>query len=223
MTEIRRVEQNGIMYKIMKDDSTGITFAVAAYPIYRNMKELCIDAAVKDIPVTVIDSGAFAQLPNLKRVIVCSKETLYVGDAAFANCPNLTEVHFHGKLSVLDSEVFRECPELIEVWSFHTFQLSGRSIFKHCSQKISMVGEVIEVGNCAFLCAPEFKTLYVADNAKFHASSMVGFQADDISFAGNIELVGNASFDMFSQYKMICKKHSDLADLFHLGMDVVVR
>lgn len=223
MSEIRRIEKKGIMYRIIKDDTTGAIFAAAAYPIYRNMTDLRIEGSVDNIPVTAIESGAFAQLPKLRRVIVCCRKTLYVEDAAFANCPNLREIHFQGDNTILGSEAFRDCPELTEVWSFHKIQLLGRNIFKSCAKKISMVADISEIGNYAFLWAPEFKTLFVADNARLHASSMVGLQADCISFHGNIELIGNASFDMLYPYKMTCKKGTHLEDLFYLGMDVVAR
>ncbi len=73
------------------------------YPTYRISGQVFMDTTLKKLPVTVyipssvmhIDSFAFGNLPNLRKVVFLGgeeKQACNIGDYAFAFCQNLIEV-----------------------------------------------------------------------------------------------------------------------------------
>lgn len=119
---------------------------------------------IDDLPVYVIEEGAFADSQSLYSLTL-SKDIVQIGIKAFSNCPLLKNITLPKTLTDIADNAFYNCSSLEEIILPETVETIGISAFQGCSSlySISIPSKVSTVGNNVFVNCKNLKKVIFMD------------------------------------------------------------
>lgn len=209
-----------ILYKVMHDTSSDTKYAVAAYSVDKGLETISIPAEFKGVNIVSIESGAFAQMPRLKQVIIEQRNRFFVQSSAFANCPQLSEFISFAQSIDVSTRAFSDCCNLKKFWTTSLCQFSGRNIFEDCTSLTEMVGEISEIQSNALVGCPCLKKLIFADNIKIPQNALSHCRIENIVFNGSAIFDDHVLPDELKNTLICCRKYSPLTELAYNGFRI---
>lgn len=123
-------------------------------------EKIVIPAAINDVPVTEIETGAFFELPMKEVVVPASVNKM--ADIVFGKCAALERVVFEGEPETLPANTFTYCTALKEVQLPKNLKAIGDLAFNHCESllNLELPNEEIEIAETAFMNTPFGQTWF---------------------------------------------------------------
>lgn len=114
----------------LSDDGSYYICSGATKPFKDGVKELDVPDTYENLPVKEIGERAFDGAKFEK--VTLGSNIITVGDYAFINCPNITEVVLNDRLLEIKSNVFKECVSLETITLPSRLKILGNHAFAHC-------------------------------------------------------------------------------------------
>ena len=145
----KQIKIDGVRYEVISETEA------LARQAGGNLKEVVIKEKVKinkkEYTVTLINDGAFQDLPSLTNVVIPNTVTT-IGDRAFLRCKSLISVIIPNTVTSIGNSVFSGCTSLINVEIPNSVTSIGRNAFDNCTSLTSVIipNSVCSIGEMAF-------------------------------------------------------------------------
>ncbi len=124
----------GALRYMIFDNSYETYVAIVDFVNYENdVTKVDIPSEIEGIAVTTIDSYAFSNATNLKKVTI-PKGVRYINAYAFSNCSTLTEVNLPDTLTTIDINAFERCISIEEINLPDSLTYIGQYAFDKCAE-----------------------------------------------------------------------------------------
>ena len=144
---------------------------------------LTVPMMLDDIPVRVIDTGAFCDCKYVEKVMI-GEGILAIRNGAFDNCPNLRNVVLPSTLKSFgnDSELKQS--------------VAQQAVFHNCPlQSINMPSSVINIGNNAFYKNEKLSQILIPDSVEcIGANAFFGTAIQDVHIPAGLQRIGDGAF-----------------------------
>ena len=189
VTVKEKVIPSGLNFALTLNDSF---YIVTGY--YGNATEYTIPAIYDGLRVIGIQSNAFRNNTNLKKITIPSNIEV-IGASA---CTSLKEIRIHGKIKTVGNNAFAGCIALTDLTIENGVTEIGAFAFDKCTGLVSveLPDSVTLVGNGAFRHAEALETVKLSKNMT--AINNITFQycesLKSVSLHSGITQIGNSAF-----------------------------
>ena len=154
-TQEKTVISGNYTYVTLEDN----TAKIVKYSCSDEMIELEIPASLDDLTVTVIGSGAFADVTTIGAVTFPETITLIESEAFKGSSIKKAYLHMCSALTEIQSNAFAECHNLVQVDLPRNLETIGEGAFYYCdSLKIANFrGDTANIHQFAFDACPKVK------------------------------------------------------------------
>ena len=215
VTVKEKVIPSGLNFALTLNDSF---YIVTGY--YGNATEYTIPAIYDGLRVIGIQSNAFRNNTNLKKItipsnievigasafagctalaeIVIPESVTKIEESTFSDCTSLKEIRIHGKIKTVGSNAFAGCIALTDLTIENGVTEIGAFAFDRCTGLVSveLPDSVTLVGNGAFRHAEALETVKLSKNMT--AINNITFQycesLKSVSLHSGITQIGNSAF-----------------------------
>ena len=215
VTVKEKVIPSGLNFALTLNDSF---YIVTGY--YGNATEYTIPAIYDGLRVIGIQSNAFRNNTNLKKItipsnievigasafagctalaeIVIPESVTKIEESTFSDCTSLKEIRIHGKIKTVGSNAFAGCVALTDLTIENGVTEIGAFAFDRCTGLVSveLPDSVTLVGNGAFRHAEALETVKLSKNMT--AINNITFQycesLKSVSLHSGITQIGNSAF-----------------------------
>ena len=215
VTVKEKVIPSGLNFALTLNDSF---YIVTGY--YGNATEYTIPAIYDGLRVIGIQSNAFRNNTNLKKItipsnievigasafagctalaeIVIPESVTKIEESTFSDCTSLKEIRIHGKIKTVGSNAFAGCIALTDLTIENGVTEIGAFAFDRCTGLVSveLPDSVTPVGNGAFRHAEALETVKLSKNMT--AINNITFQycesLKSVSLHSGITQIGNSAF-----------------------------
>ena len=215
VTVKEKVIPSGLNFALTLNDSF---YIVTGY--YGNATEYTIPAIYDGLRVIGIQSNAFRNNTNLKKItipsnievigasafagctalaeIVIPESVTKIEESTFSDCTSLKEIRIHGKIKTVGSNAFAGCVALTDLTIEDGVTEIGAFAFDRCTGLVSveLPDSVTLVGNGAFRHAEALETVKLSKNMT--AINNITFQycesLKSVSLHSGITQIGNSAF-----------------------------
>lgn len=120
-------------------------------PNKRRAKEIIIPSEIDGIQIVAIRELAFANLPNLTKIII-PDSVVSIGYAAFYNCSKLTDIDIPSSVAVIGEYAFANCVSLENIKLPADIEIINQGVFANCKSlsSIKVPNGVTHIGQWAF-------------------------------------------------------------------------
>ena len=141
-----QIAQSEFLYPETNEDFryNKYTYYVAITQCLSLKSNIVIPDTIANLPVYVINSGAFKNQTTIKTVSI-SDNVITIGDNAFANCSQLTSVKLPANLTTLGSSAFSDCDSLKNIEIPNTVATISDSLCAGCDSLVSVIIDEPEV------------------------------------------------------------------------------
>lgn len=137
---------NTSLKKVVENTTKGVnTIGVSAFENCEKLETINISG------VTKFAEGVFRNAKALKSVTMSANASIYVGQEAFRNCVNLSDIT--ARIAAVDDGAFRNCISLRAITFVSSgIEYIGSNAFNGCVliQKVSIPSSVVAIGDSAF-------------------------------------------------------------------------
>ena len=158
--------------------------------------------AVIPADVTSIGDYAFANCTDLTQIVFPSTLTS-IGEDAFRNCIGLTQIAFPNELISIDENAFRDCTGLTRIILPNTLTSIGVCAFRGCANltQITLPRGVKFIGSGAFEDCAKLSNIFAADDGEILGIGYDVFKGtpyynDSKNWSGSILYLGNYILDI---------------------------
>ena len=215
VTVKEKVIPSGLNFALTLNDSF---YIVTGY--YGNATEYTIPAIYDGLRVIGIQSNAFRNNTNLKKItipsnievigasafagctalaeIVIPESVTKIEESTFSDCTSLKEIRIHGKIKTVGSNAFAGCVALTDLTIENGVTEIGAFAFDRCTGLVSveLPDSVTLIGNGAFRHAEALETVKLSKNMT--AINNITFQycesLKSVSLHSGITQIGNSAF-----------------------------
>ena len=210
VTVKEKVIPSGLNFALTLNDSF---YIVTGY--YGNATEYTIPAIYDGLRVIGIQSNAFRNNTNLKKITIPSNIEV-IGASAFAGCTALTEIVIPESVTKIEESTFSDCTSLKEIRIHGKIKTVGSNAFAGCIALTDLTIEngVTEIGAFAFdRCTglvsvelPDSVTL-VGNGAFRHAEAL-----ETVKLSKNMTAINNITFQYCESLKSV-SLHSGITQI----------
>ena len=210
VTVKEKVIPSGLNFALTLNDSF---YIVTGY--YGNATEYTIPAIYDGLRVIGIQSNAFRNNTNLKKITIPSNIEV-IGASAFAGCTALTEIAIPESVTKIEESTFFDCTSLKEIRIHGKIKTVGSNAFAGCIALTDLTIEngVTEIGAFAFdRCTglvsvelPDSVTL-VGNGAFRHAEAL-----ETVKLSKNMTAINNITFQYCESLKSV-SLHSGITQI----------
>ena len=210
VTVKEKVIPSGLNFALTLNDSF---YIVTGY--YGNATEYTIPAIYDGLRVIGIQSNAFRNNTNLKKITIPSNIEV-IGASAFAGCTALTEIVIPESVTKIEESTFSDCTSLREIRIHGKIKTVGSNAFAGCIALTDLTIEngVTEIGAFAFdRCTglvsvelPDSVTL-VGNGAFRHAEAL-----ETVKLSKNMTAINNITFQYCESLKSV-SLHSGITQI----------
>ena len=170
------LQDDGIIYQLSEDGSFAL---VKGYK--GSATEFGIADEYQGVPVTVIDSSAFAS-SDIKKVIIPNSVRV-INSEAFYNCKSLEYVGFSNGLASIEAKAFDGCTSLKKIDLPDSLISIGDYAFQNCeSFRCVIIPEGVKsIGRYAFFACDNLKCIILSDSVESIGSSAFS-QCENLSY-----------------------------------------
>lgn len=186
-----------------------------------DIKDLVIPQAVNGTVVTSIGKMAFADMKNLKNLVIKSELVTSINNSAFKNCSNLEAVSISNSVANIDDFAFYGCTNLqtiilpkgvknIGSWAFKdcakltsmsipsTVESIGESAFSGCSnlEEINLPSEITTINKWTFLNCEKLLSIVIPSKVTNIQEGAFAkcTQLANVQIGEKVESIGDSAF-----------------------------
>ena len=128
---------NGLQYEIYSSSDWSYKYVVITR-YSGNATNVVIPAQIEDFPVTSIGQAAFRDCSNLTEIVLPDSLTS-IRDSAFSGCSNLVSIDLPDNLTSIGKWAFNGCTNLSSIDFASSLNSMGESAFRNCSSLTNIV------------------------------------------------------------------------------------